>query len=165
MADRLRQEIQQRRPFPSPEVEALLNLARTSGQVRRLWQNLLKPWGLTDTQYNVLRILRGAGDDGLTCGEIGERLVTHAPDITRLLERLVRRGLVSQARESADRRVVCSRITADGLRLLEEIGPKADNAPPELLKEMPQERIRQLIDLLEEVRCSVARFDEGDGEA
>lgn len=161
MAHRLQQELRQGRPFASVEMEAMLSLARTAGQARRLVQALLKPWRLTETQFNILRILRGAGDEGLTCGEIGERLVTHAPDITRLLERLARRGLVERQRASIDKRLVGSRITEEGLRLLEEVGPELDAAPSAMLRSMPEENVRLLVDLLEEVRFSLGQFEDG----
>src|SRR5690242_4320539 len=113
MSGRLRDELKQRKHFASQEIEAVLNIVRTADQIHRKVAELLKPGGLSGTQYNVLRILRGAGPDGASCREIGERLVTHDPDITRLLDRMERNGWVIRARGEADRRVVSTRITKD----------------------------------------------------
>jgi DNA-binding MarR family transcriptional regulator len=106
MSGRLRDEIKQTKPFPSLETEVFLNLARTADQTMRTIAEALKPAELSPTQYNVLRILQGAGKNGLACSEIGERLVTRDPDITRLLDRIEQRELVQRERSSSDRRVV-----------------------------------------------------------
>src|SRR4029079_5455628 len=98
MAGRLQKEIQQTRPFGSLEEEAFLGLQRTADALARRAYDVLKPSGLSATQYNVLRILRGAGEAGLACGEIGERMITRDPDITRLLDRLEARHLIARAR-------------------------------------------------------------------
>src|SRR5207245_10164892 len=105
-----------RRPARGLENEVFLNLLRTADALLRDVEQILKAVELSHTQYNVLRILRGAGRQGLACQEIGERMLTRDPDITRLLDRLEARALVSRARGRADRRVVQTRITPAGLR-------------------------------------------------
>src|ERR1051325_9127394 len=104
-------EIKQTRPFGSLEDEVFVNLLRTAGAF--LWREaeMLKPYELTLPQYNVLRILRGAGPGGLICREIGERMITRDPDVTKLLDRLETRGLVSRERQEKDRRVIVARVT------------------------------------------------------
>ncbi len=152
MGTKLKQEIKQNKPFPGLEQEAMLNLQRTAGQALHMMQQLLKEYGLTPSQYNVLRILRGAGADGLRCAEIGERMLTHDPDITRLLERLLRQGLIERRRDGKDRRVVHSRISAEGLRVLMELDPVTERASKSLLGHMGPEKLESLIDLLETAR-------------
>src|SRR6201999_2201075 len=110
-------------PFSSVEEEMLLNLQRTSGRVQHQFQQMAKPKGLTPTQYNVLRILRGAGENGLRCSEVGERLISDDPDITRLLDRLQKQKLIRRKRDLKDRRVIYTFITAEGLRLLKKLDP------------------------------------------
>src|SRR5215471_12619391 len=94
----LQAEIKQTRPFSGPEQEAYLSLLRTTDKLQTAIEGELKKFGLTGTQYNALRILRGAGAEGLPCSEIGERMITRDPDITRLLDRLQKRGLVERIR-------------------------------------------------------------------
>lgn len=120
MPGKLLAEIKQTRPFASAELEAYLNLARTADQLAREVAAVLKPHDLTATHYNVLRILRGAGEGGLPCGEIAARLVAHDPDVTRLVDRLERRDLVTRVRDAKDRRVVTIRLTAAGAALAED---------------------------------------------
>ncbi|MGH9804447.1 MAG: MarR family winged helix-turn-helix transcriptional regulator, partial [Candidatus Acidiferrales bacterium] len=120
MPGKLQAEIQQRRRFRNLESEALLNILRTADGLTRAFEEAFKPSGLSSTQYNVLRILRGAGSEGLACRQVGERMITHDPDITRLLDRLEKRGLVARAR---DRRVVATRISPAGLRVLARLEP------------------------------------------
>ena len=152
MANKLKDEIRQNKPFTGLEQEALLNIRRTSGFVEHLTQQVLKDQGLTDSQYNVLRILRGAGPDGLRCTEIGERMITRDPDITRLLSRLQRRRLVGRHRDTRDRRVVHIRITAVGNAVLQELDPVVEASGISMLGHLTQEKLALLIDLLEEVR-------------
>ena len=153
MPGRLQAEIQQRRGFRAVEEEALLNILRTADSLTRAFEEAFKPAGLSATQYNVLRILRGAGTDGLACRQIGERMITHDPDITRLLDRLESRGLVARARDRRDRRVVTTRITASGLRLLDRLDPVVAGLDRALLAHLGRARLRRLIGLLERVRA------------
>ncbi|MDQ3800478.1 MAG: MarR family transcriptional regulator [Acidobacteriota bacterium] len=114
-------ELKQTKPWKSKEEELYLNLARTAEALSWKVSELLKSYELTGVQYNVLRILRGAGGDGLICSEISERLITKDSDITRLLERLENRGLIRRERSEKDRRIVIARITDAGLNLLAAI--------------------------------------------
>jgi DNA-binding MarR family transcriptional regulator len=124
MVPKLEDELRQTKPFASREEGVYLNIQHTA---EALWSGVsetLKRAELTPTQYNVLRILRGAEPEGASCGEISERLVTKDSDITRLLDRLEARGLISRGREAKDRRRITTRITDDGLRILAELdGP------------------------------------------
>ncbi len=160
MGRKLKSEIQQTQPFASLEEKALLNVARTADHLRRGLHSVLKHKGLTTTQYNALRILRGAGTDGLTCSELGSRLVSSDPDITRLLDRLAKQGLVRRHRHQRDRRVVLTDITDEGRRQLEIITPGLDRHIRQLLVHMDASRLEMLIDLLEEARQ--AGTDTGD---
>ncbi len=120
----LKHEIAQERPFSSPEEEALLNLMRTADCLQRAFQRMSREWGVTSTQYNVLRILRGSHPHGLTCSAIGERMITAEPDITRLLARLKALKLIRQQRDRHDRRVVWTQISDAGLDLLQPDGSR-----------------------------------------
>jgi len=154
MAGRLHTDIKQGKPFAVPELEAFLNLVRSADALGREVAAVLKPKGLSAAQYNVLRILRGAGESGLPCGEIGARLVTHDPDITRLIDKLERRGLVARARDAADRRVVTVRITAAGVDLAGD--PALDRTLNDLHQRqfaaLAGDDLPRLIDLLERCR-------------
>src|SRR5580658_8882768 len=113
-------------PLPIIEARVFVRLMRAADALSRGAEALLKPHGLSGTQYNILRILRGAGENGLACREIGCRLISRDPDITRLLDRMESRGWIARAREAEDRRVVKTRITAEGLRLLSELDEPVD---------------------------------------
>ncbi len=154
MAGRLQRELKMTKPFASQEVEAFLNLIRTSDQLTRYFTAVLKPFDLTMGQYNVLRILRGAGHPGLPCGEVRARLVSWDPDITRLLDRLERRKLIQRTRSRRDRRVVHVTICHSGLELLttlekEETLQRADRA---LLGHLGADDLTRLIEILESIR-------------
>lgn len=153
----LRDEIKQRRPFKSREEEVSLNVHRTASALAQGFVPLLKEADVTATQYNVLRILRGAGKDGLPCGEIAARMITKDSDITRLLDRLEKRGLVGRRRDSDDRRVVLTRITADGLRLLAGLDQPVVETHARLLGHLGPRKLRQLAELLEAAREKVPR--------
>src|SRR5260370_22108421 len=113
MGPGLQAELNQKVPFSSREQEAYLSLLRTTDALQSSVEARLKEFGLTGTQYNALRILRGAGTEGLPCSEMGERMITRDPDITRLLNRLQKRGLVERARCKRDRRGVYGKITSE----------------------------------------------------
>src|SRR5512139_957362 len=106
MSGKLRREIKQKRPFSSIQEEVILSMLRTADKIIVPLNEVLRRANLSSSQYNVLRILRGAGEEGLACGEISERMIRRDPDLTRLLDRLEGRGLVSRARDTRDRRVV-----------------------------------------------------------
>jgi DNA-binding MarR family transcriptional regulator len=135
-----------------PEERVFVSLLRTADALSRAGEALLKPYGLSATQYNILRILRGAGDDGLACSEVGERLISRDPDITRLLDRMESRGLIARARESRDRRVVKTRITEAGLRLLKELDGPVQELHRHQLRHLSARQIQQLSKLLERAR-------------
>lgn len=152
MTGQLRDEIKQQRPFESLEQEALLNVLRTADVLMQRLTAVLKPFKLSHSQYNVLRILRGAGPDGLACREIAERMISRDPDITRLLDRLEARGLVARTRDQQDRRVVMARITPEGLRLLEALDEPIAEVDRQPLQHLGEQRLRTLIELLELAR-------------
>jgi DNA-binding MarR family transcriptional regulator len=152
MAKRLRDEIQQDRSFESLEQEALLNVLRTADVLMQRLTAVLKPFNLSHSQYNVLRILRGAGADGLACQEVAERMITRDPDITRLLDRLEARGLVTRTRDQKDRRVVVARITPEGERLLDGLDQPIAEVDRQPLQHLGEQRLRTLIQLLELAR-------------
>ena len=148
----LQAELKQKIPFASREAEAYLSLLRTADALETQVEAQLGEFGLTGTQYNALRILRGAGQEGLPCREIGERMITRDPDITRLLNRLEDRGLAERTRTKRDRRVVYGKITAAGLKLLREMDGPLEKFGREMLRHVGQEKLKQLIALLELVR-------------
>ena len=148
----LKLEIVQERPFSSVEEEALLNLLRTSDCLHRAFHLRTRNWGVTSTQYNVLRILRGAQPGGLTCSAIGSRMIAAEPDITRLLARLKGLKLIRQQRDKHDRRVVLTHISEAGLELLRQMDPTIDRVPRELLGHLDSAELAELIRLLELAR-------------
>ena len=134
-----------RKPSSTLEQEAYLSLLRTSDVLARGAEEVIKPFGLSGTQYNILRILRGAGAQGLCCHEAGERMLTHDPDITRLLDRLERRGLIVRARASSDRRVITAQITPEGLRTLAKLDKPIEECPRRRFGRLGPRRLAQLI--------------------
>ncbi len=126
---------------------AFLELLRTTDVLSRGLVAILKTWDLSANQYNVLRILRGTAA-GLPCGEIARRMITRDPDITRLLDRLEKRGLISRWRESTDRRMVMARITRDGLKLLTRLDDPVHAAHRKQLGHMGRKRLATLVELL-----------------
>lgn len=145
----------QSKPFRIPEEEAFLNVLRTGEALMQGVAAVLKPFGLSPTQYNVLRILRGAGPSGLACREIGERMVTHDPDITRLLDRLEARRLVSRSRDRKDRRVITIRITEGGLELAGQLDEPIRDLHRKQLGHIGAARLRTLTSLLEAARSRI----------
>jgi DNA-binding MarR family transcriptional regulator len=152
MVGRLQKASGQRRPFRSLEAEAFLSIEHTADALMRGMAELLKGVDLSPTQYNVLRILRGAGLGGLACGEIAGRMVTRDPDITRLLDRLARRGLVGRVRDGRDRRVVTTTITRDGLDLLGQLDEPVEQLHRRQLSHMGERSLARLVSLLEKAR-------------
>jgi DNA-binding MarR family transcriptional regulator len=131
------------------EQATFLDLLRAANRLNQGVVEVLKPAGLTSTQYNVLRILKGSGGP-LACGEMGERMVSRDPDVTRLLDRLEREGLIRRSRSPEDRRVVVTEITAEGLRVVEELEEPVARVHREQLGHLGEEKLRQLGRLLEE---------------
>ena len=132
------------------QVDAYLALITTAERFEREVVELLKGAGLSPSQYNILRILRGAGDAGLACGQVGGRLVRHDPDVTRLMDRLEKRGLLARAREQQDRRIVRTRITGAGLELLESLDAPVDDLHDRQLGHLNERRLGELKALLVE---------------
>lgn len=152
MTSTLQDELKQRRPFGSPEQEAMLSIARTAALLEHATAEALKPHGLTPTQYNALRILRGAEPEGLCRNEVRDRLVARVPDATRLLDRLGEMGLVLRQREGDDRRFVRTRITQAGLDLLEPLDEVLQALHREQLGHLGERKLRTLVALLGEAR-------------
>ena len=138
----------------SPEESAFLELIRTADLLSRRLVPILKDEDLSSTQYNVLRILRGA-PEGLACGEVADRMITRDPDVTRLLDRMEKRGLISRCRETKDRRTVMVRITPEGLKLLARLDAPVQAAHHRQLGHLGRERLRALTDLLQACRSQV----------
>jgi DNA-binding MarR family transcriptional regulator len=148
MANGIQSELKQRKPFSSLEEEAFVALQRTADALLRPFEDLMKAHGLSATQYNVLRILRGAGSAGLACSEIGERMITRDPDITRLLDRMERRKLVQRARAREDRRVILAHITPEGSEILKSLDRPVEDLHCKMLSHMGQTSLRSLLRLL-----------------
>jgi DNA-binding MarR family transcriptional regulator len=148
-------EIVQEPRFSSVEEEALLNLLRTADYLQRAFHHKAREWGVTSTQYNVLRILRAAQPHGLTCSAIGSRMITAEPDITRLLARLKALKLIRQQRDAQDRRAVWTHIAAPGLALLKEMEPVIQQVPRELFGHLNQAELTRLIELLTLTRAPI----------
>jgi DNA-binding MarR family transcriptional regulator len=140
---------------PTLEEATFLEIHKTSDLLSRAFTPILKAEELSATQYNVLRILRGAGGP-LACSEIANRMITRDPDITRLLDRLDARGLVSRSRDTEDRRAVLARITPDGLRLLARLDDPIQDAHKRQMGHLGRERLLALTELLRLARASVA---------
>lgn len=148
----IQSEIRQSKPFSTLEEEALIALQRTADQLHWRLSEMLKAHGLSPTQYNALRILRGAGDEGRACSEIAERMINRDPDITRLVDRLERRGLVARSREGRDRRVITTRITPAGLDLLQSLDRPIEDFNRKMLGPLGEPQLRKLIQILEAAR-------------
>jgi DNA-binding MarR family transcriptional regulator len=132
-----------------------LDLLRTTDMLSRSLVGILKTEDLSANQYNVLRILRGA-HDALPCGEIASRMITRDPDITRLLDRLEKRGLISRCRQTKDRRMVMAGITPEGLKLLSRLDEPIEEAHRKCLGHLGRERLRALTELLQVARSAVS---------
>ena len=128
-----------------------MELLRTTDQLSRGLVPLLKAEQLSPTQYNVLRILRGALE-GLPCGEIGQRMITRDPDITRLLDRLEKRGLIVRWRDAKDRRMVLARITPEGLKMLDRLDKPMQEGHRKQLGHLGRKRLKALCELLRVAR-------------
>jgi MarR family transcriptional regulator, organic hydroperoxide resistance regulator len=155
MPDRLQAELKQSKPFPSPVAEALLSILRTAAVIDHHLAEELKPFGITATQYNVLRILRGAGQQGLCGREVAERLVSKVPDVSRLLDRTEDLGLIRRERDPEDRRHVTARITDKGLAVLERSIPALEAIQRRRFGRLDPEGLQRLIAALEDVRSGM----------
>jgi DNA-binding MarR family transcriptional regulator len=135
------------------QVQALIALVEAAGQLERDVVDLLKTADLTTAQFNVLRILRGAGPQGATCGQVGDQLIRHDPDVTRLLDRLDRRGLIERARDAGDRRIVRTRITSAGLALIARLDAPVDALHERQFGHLSERQLADLHALVETLRA------------
>jgi DNA-binding MarR family transcriptional regulator len=152
LTSKIAQEIQQSKPFTCLGEEVFLNIARTYGYLEKGLAELLRPYGISPTQYNMLRILRGAGPEGLSCSDAARRMVTHDPDVTRLFDRLAKRGLIERRRSPHDRRLVIIAIAPSGLEILAKLDQPVIELHREQFRVLDDNRMRQLIHCLEELR-------------
>ena len=148
MTSALRTELRQRKPFTSLEQEAFLNVARTEAAFRHHLEKVLRPFDISFTQYNVLRILRGAGQGGLCRNEIRDRLVDHMPDVTRLLDRMEETGWVTRSRGTEDRRQVSTHLTKAGKELVDSLDEPVAEEHERRLGHLTRTQLRSLIELL-----------------
>ena len=153
---RLKQEIKQKKPFTSVQEEVLLSLQRTADQLATPMHEVLRRANLSSSQYNVLRILRGSAGEPLPCGEISDRMIRRDPDLTRLLDRLESRGLVTRTRGVDDRRVVRAEITKEGLSLLKSLDGAVEESVKKALAHVPVARLKVLLEILDEARGTPA---------
>jgi DNA-binding MarR family transcriptional regulator len=144
-----------RAPRRPPASAAFLSIVQAAEELQRGIAELLKTRDLTLAQYNVLRILRGAGPEGATCGSVSENLVRHDPDVTRLVDRLDKRGLVDRARDTKDRRVVRTRITRAGAALPAELDDPVDELHARQLGHLSSKRLADLVAILDETRAKL----------
>ncbi len=152
MIDNLENELKLTRPFRTPEEAVALAIMVTSEYIRERTAELFKSFELTLPQYNVLRILRGAGSDGLSCREIGERMITRDSDITRMLDRLEARGLLRRERQTDDRRVVLTFASDKGLELLSQLDGPVEKLDKSLVGHLSRKDMETLSLLLKKVR-------------
>lgn len=152
MTATLRDEIKQRKPFKSIHEEAALNIVRTASVLSADFEQIFRPYDLTATQYNVLRILRGADAEGLCRNEVRDRLLTRMPDATRLLDRMEKAGLISRSREQEDRRLVTTRLTRKGRQLVDELDPIVARQHKSRLGHMSDKQLAMLNSLLTQAR-------------
>jgi DNA-binding MarR family transcriptional regulator len=134
------------------EDQTFIALQKTADALGQEAGQLLKANGLTGAQYNVLRILRGSEPAGLACNDIGERMISHDPDMTRLLDRMEKRGMITRQRQTDDRRVVKTRITSDGLGILKRLDQPVRDLHKRQFRRLPAPRLKVLAELLEEIR-------------
>ena len=148
----LKDEIKQKKPFSSIQEECFLNLMRSMSVLEKPVLELMKARGTTPAQYNVLRILAGADKSGLTCGEIKERMLTRVPDLTRMIDRLLKDGLVDRTRSDNDRRVVRVVITSDGRKVATSLKPELAGLHKDMLSHMSDSELAELNALLTKIR-------------
>src|ERR1043165_2038403 len=143
----LLEELRQTRPFASLEEEALLSIVRTNAVLLDEFELFLRPYGITTTQYNVLRILRGSEPHGLCRNDLRDRMLTRMPDVTRLLDRMEEAGLVQRVRDADDRRMVTTRITKDATKLLAKLDTVTRDIQKRLFEGVSQKEIQSLIEV------------------
>ena len=151
----LKEELKQQKPFKSVQEEAQLNIVRTSHVLIDAFEQMLKPYGITGTQYNVLRILRGAEPAGLCRNEVSQRMINRMPDATRLLDRMEEGGLVTRARDTGDRRLVTTQITKKGRHLVDSLDEVVERQHERQLGHLTDKQLKTLAELLTLVRNKV----------
>jgi DNA-binding MarR family transcriptional regulator len=139
------------RPWLPLEDQTFITLQRVADALGQQAEQLLKAQGLTGAQYNVLRILRGAEPNGLACSDVAERMISHDPDMTRLLDRMEKRALITRQRQKDDRRVVKTRITSEGLDLLKRLDHPVRELHKRQFRDVPAARLKELTALLDEI--------------
>lgn len=152
MTPKLAAEIKQTKPFSSIQVEVLLNLARTADEITRRMELFFRQWKITGTQYNVLRIVAGAGSEGILCSEVGARMVTRTPDTTRLLDRIERTGYIRRERSTTDRRAIRVLLTDAGAELLRSVRSAEESYVRGLFPELTERELTDFNRLLEKAR-------------
>ncbi|MEO5826607.1 MAG: MarR family transcriptional regulator [Gemmatimonadales bacterium] len=152
MATRVHEEIQQRHPFPRRTEEAIVAITRTSAVLDHALGETLRPFGITPTQYNVLRILQGSSATGLCGREVGERLVSQVPDVSRLLDRMAELKLITRERDDDDRRHVTARIASRGIEVLRAAGPHLQALERQVFAEMDDDLVATMLLGLDAVR-------------
>ena len=152
MSSKLQAELKQTKPFPRMTAEALLGILRTAAVLDHQIADALRPTGITPTQYNVLRILRGAGSRALCGREVAQRLVSKVPDVSRLLDRMAEMGLLSRERSADDRRHVLVRITDKGRTLLDRSSPALEEIERTRFGRLDRQGVERLITILDQVR-------------
>lgn len=156
MAQTIGGEIRQTKPFRSIQEQAVINLMRTTRAVEESWvQYLKRNEGISQSQYNILRILRGARPKPAKISEIADRMITRDPDVTRLVDRLIKQGLVRRERDSEDRRVVLVEITAKGLQMLSRLDEPAGRYTEGAMAGLSAQQLRTLDTLLNEIRAAI----------
>ena len=164
MTPTLQEELQQRQPFKSLQEEAALNLSRTAVLLAEAGEAFLRPYGVSPPQYNVLRILRGAGEKGLGRNEIRDRLLSRMPDVTRLLARLEEAGLIVRERSSQDRRYVPTRLTPAGLDLVNRLDEPMARTQREHFVGLDEAQLGALCGVLTHIRGNLLKVPEDGAE-
>ena len=165
MPQTIGREIRQTKPFRSLQEQVVINLMRTTRTVEESWvQHLRRTEGISQSQYNILRILRGARPSAVKISEIADRMITRDPDVTRLVDRLIKRGLVHRKRDEADRRVVLVEITGAGLALLERLDAPAGEYTEGAMAGLNSQQLKTLDTLLNEVRAGIRPVTEPNGQ-
>ncbi|MEO7521793.1 MAG: MarR family transcriptional regulator [Gemmatimonas sp.] len=154
MSNDLQTEIRQTKPFANVAEEAHLNISRTESLLQAGVDAVLKPYGISGTQYNVLRILRGSHPQGLCRNEIRDRLINRMPDVSRLLDRMEEAGLVTRQRGEEDRRLVSTQLTRMGRDLVDSLDTPILEAHQQQLGHLGEANLRTLIKLLTLARQS-----------
>ena len=159
MAKTIDQELKQTRPIRSAHEQAVLSLMRTSRAIEESWLLYLKRTeSISISQYNILRILRGARPDRVKSSDIADRMIYRDPDVTRLVDRMVQQGLVRRDRDSDDRRIVLVSITEDGLAMLERLDDPVERYTAAVMAGLSPQKLRELCVLLDQVRAGIRPF-------